>query len=534
MPHNMPMQGVAILVAGIVLGSFISEDATTLAAATLGTTHMLSWPVAFLSAFVGTWASDLTVYAALKGFGGPFSRWISKRMQLETKTVRPSRSAVALAISRFVPGSRLPAYAGVVLLKLPFRVFAAVTSATAALGIVSTFIAFQFLPHQSEKSQRNLVMATSLIVVAMMALPFFGPALSRLKVAALRAWTSIRAWEFWPAWLFYLPVGAICAWLSARYGSIALPTAANPGQHNGGVIGESKAQILQELMKVAPGFTAAAFLIPSGSLPERMNRFRTLLENYNLSYPCVLKPDAAQRGSGFRMIHDEQEAEAYLVQVPTPVVLQRYVEGPREAGIFYYRFPGESQGQIFSITRKEFPIVTGDGVHTLEELIRQDTRASRLANTYLRRFSKYCRAVVPPGVQLRLVEAGNHCQGCIFRNGGELYSEPLRRTIDEIAKRLPGFFIGRFDIRYGSEEQLREGRNFTILELNGAASEATDIYDERNSLWKAYCTLYHQWNLVYAIGSENRKRGNRPRPAWKLWRDWREVSHQAATYPLAD
>ena len=135
---------------------------------------------------------------------------------------------------------------------------------------------------------------------------------------------------------------------------------------------------------------------------------------------------------------------------------------------------------------------------------------------------------------MRLVEAGNHAQGCIFRDGLHLWSEDLTQRIDEISQRLDGFFIGRYDIRYSSDDDLRAGRNFQIIELNGAASEATSIYDSRNSLRSAYRTLFRQWELVFAIGAANRARGWLPTEVAPLWRKWRETSVLVATYPLAD
>jgi hypothetical protein len=110
----------------------------------------------------------------------------------------------------------------------------------------------------------------------------------------------------------------------------------------------------------------------------------------------------------------------------------------------------------------------------------------------------------------------------------------LERRIDEISRRLKGFFIGRYDIRYASENDLRAGRNFQIIELNGAASEATSIYDARNSLFAAYRTLFRQWELVFAIGAANRRRGASPTRIPLLWRKWRETTALMETYPLAD
>ena len=90
------------------------------------------------------------------------------------------------------------------------------------------------------------------------------------------------------------------------------------------------------------------------------------------------------------------------------------------------------------------------------------------------------------------------------------------------------------DIRYDSQAELRAGQNFQIIELNGAASEATSIYDARNSLRKAYRTLFRQWELVFAIGAANQRSGAAPTKLSLLWRKWRETTAMVATYPLAD
>ena len=138
------------------------------------------------------------------------------------------------------------------------------------------------------------------------------------------------------------------------------------------------------------------------------------------------------------------------------------------------------------------------------------------------------------GEELKLVEAGNHAQGCIFRDGMRLRAPELEARIDAISQKLKGFYVGRYDIRYSNEEDLRAGRNFRIIELNGAASEATSIYDAHNSLFSAYRTLFRQWDIVFAIGAANRKRGCAPTPAADIWRAWRDYRRQAASYPTAD
>jgi len=279
---------------------------------------------------------------------------------------------------------------------------------------------------------------------------------------------------------------------------------------------------------------AESHFIPAGCVEQRIFELKDLCRLHGIEPPFVLKPDTAQRGAGFKKISSFAEATAYLTDVQAPLVLQRYAPGPHEAGIFYYRFPGTAEGHIFAITQKVFPVVAGDGVRTLRQLILAEERAGLIAATYLRRFPDLWERVIPAGQTIRLVEAGNHCQGCVFEDGGHLATEDLRRTIDRISQNLPGFFIGRYDVRYGRQEELRAGYGFTIVELNGAASEATSIYDARTSLQDAYRVLYRQWELVYTIGAANRAQGAIAPGIASLWSDWRACQRQAALYPVAD
>ena len=91
-----------------------------------------------------------------------------------------------------------------------------------------------------------------------------------------------------------------------------------------------------------------------------------------------------------------------------------------------------------------------------------------------------------------------------------------------------------WNVRYENDEDFKQGRNFQIVELNGATSEATSIYDSRNSLFSAYRTLFRQWRLVFAIGAINRAKGHAPSSLAMLWRNWRQYSAAALSYPLAD
>ena len=378
----------------------------------------------------------------------------------------------------------------------------------------------------------------TLIIVAVMILLFVGlPFVFRNRIRAavqLPAAQRWLQWEFWPARLFYLPIGLNYARLALKYRGINLPTIANPGMLTGGLVGESKDEILRDLYQTSPSFTARSALIVRGAPPDRMAQFEQLCREHSLELPVVLKPNIAHRGSGFRLARTPEDAREYLAQVTGDIVLQEYAAGPCEIGIFYYRFPQEERGRIFAITEKVFPFVVGDGRSTVEQLIRADARAAIMAATYLQRHHAIRDKVLEAGQRLKLVEAGNHCQGCIFRDGMHLWSEALETRIDQISRQMPGFFIGRYDVRYATDEDIKRGENFKILELNGAASEATSIYDSRNSLFQAYGVLFRQWDLVFAIGAANRKLGHRPATIALLRDEWKKYQQLSACYPLAD
>ena len=108
--------------------------------------------------------------------------------------------------------------------------------------------------------------------------------------------------------------------------------------------------------------------------------------------------------------------------------------------------------------------------------------------------------------------AGNHCQGTMFVDGADLITEDFERAIDQIAMGFAGQGLdyGRFDIRYTSDEDLRAGKGFKIIELNGTMSESTNIYDPGKPIWWSYRILMRQWDTLYRIGAIRRRAGVRP------------------------
>jgi hypothetical protein len=350
--------------------------------------------------------------------------------------------------------------------------------------------------------------------------------------AIVRRWKLLYRWEFWPPYFFYPPVIVYIAYLGLRFRSWTLFTAANPAITAGGFVGESKYEILRHLKDASlwlPSFT----LLPSGETEQRIVQAEEFMRTHTLHFPVVLKPDAGQRGSGVSIIRSSEQLQAYLKHASScPVILQEYIPGA-EYGVFYYRYPGDGRGRIFSVTEKRMPVLSGDGKRTLQELVLADDRAVCMSNFYLRKNSDRAHKVPAAGENVQLVEIGTHCLGAIFLDGGDTVTPALEETIDRIARSFDGFFFGRFDIRVPSREDFMAGCNMKIVELNGVTSEATHIYDPKLSLFDAYRVLFRQWRIAFEIGDRNRAKGARSTPVRELLQILREYRQSARGYPVS-
>lgn len=345
----------------------------------------------------------------------------------------------------------------------------------------------------------------------------------------------VSRFEFWPGNLFYIPVWAWVGWLSLRYGGVRLPLLANPLFPAGGLVGESKTQILDLIAGEARSYVAPyiAFERTSASPAEDASVATAALRAAGLKLPVVAKPDLGCRGAGVRPVRAPADLESYLAGFPVGerLLLQTMVDVEGEAGVFYVRVPGETRGRIFSLTLKYFPHVVGDGVSSLRELILADPRAGLLSHLYLPRHTARLDEILASGQPFRLAFAGSHSRGAIFRNGGPLITEAMTDRFDAIAKAIPEFWFGRFDVRFADIEGLREGRDFRIVEVNGAGAEATHIWDSRTRLRDAYATLFRQFELLWRIGARNRTRGFKAEPIGQLIAGWRRERRLIDTYP---
>jgi hypothetical protein len=340
--------------------------------------------------------------------------------------------------------------------------------------------------------------------------------------------------EFWPDWLFYFPV--VVHWLAmgVRYGGLTLPTAANPTIVAGGLCGESKREILDLMLQPKRDLLARYTSVVAGD--SNVAAAERAMAAADIAYPVVAKPDIGCNGTGVRLVRTPDDLARYLDEFPRGerLLLQELVDHEAEAGIFYVRLPGEATGRITSITLKHAPVLVGDGRSTLRDLVLADPRSGQVPHLYLPRLKYRLHEVPRQGERVRLVFVGNHCKGSIFENGAHLVTPALTETFESIARAIPGYHFGRIDVRFESLPRLARGEGFRIIEINGAGSEATHIWDPRTTLREAWQAQFFHYGAAFRIGAANRAAGHPASGVRSLFHLWRRQTRLMAAYPLND
>jgi membrane protein DedA with SNARE-associated domain len=525
----------------LVLATFVSEDLACISAGLLVAEGHMSFLFATFACFVGIFIGDMLLFVAGRYVGRPALkraplRWLVGSGSLEGASKwLGSNGALAIVTARFLPGTRLPTYLAAGALRTSgkqFLVYFLIAAAVWTPLVVGLSAGLGMpLMHMGLMSKRPLFLRLAFVAAGIFILVRSVTTLAtyRGRRGLVRRWRRLSRWEFWPPYLFYPPVVAYILYLGIRFRSCTLFTAANPGIPAGGFLGESKDQILQHLKNAGP-WLPCSILLSSGETGHRLGQAQDFMTRHKLEFPVVLKPDAGQRGSGVSVVRSFEQLQKYLTRANFPTVLQEYIPG-QEFGVFYYRYPGDAHGRVFSVTEKRLPVLLGDGKRTLEELVLADDRAVCMSDFYLRKNSERTHWAPAPGERVQLVEIGTHCRGAIFLNGGDTITPSLEEAIDRIAQCFDGFFFGRFDIRVPSRQDFVAGHNLKIIELNGVTSEATHIYDPSLSLFAAYRVLFEQWRIAFEIGDVNRTRGVRPTPVLDLFRAIREYRHLAQGHP---
>lgn len=302
-------------------------------------------------------------------------------------------------------------------------------------------------------------------------------------------------------WIVYLPASFYYIYLAFRARSFFFFSASNPSIENGGMLFESKWKIMNLIPKE---------LYPTTLYIEEFEGFESIrqkLNNSALTFPIIAKPDVGARGFGVKKIYTLGELENYRNLVKVPFLIQEYIDYPIELSVFYFRNPAEDNGRITSVTVKELLTVVGDGMSTIDTLINKNDRAFLQYEKLKKDAHLNLSEVLEKDEKRTLVPYGNHVLGAMFLDYNHLIDEALTNTFDAISKRIEGFYFGRYDIRTTSIDDLKKGKNISILELNGSGAEPAHIYDPKFSYIKAQVVLLNYFKNMYTASFENHKTG---------------------------
>ena len=334
-----------------------------------------------------------------------------------------------------------------------------------------------------------------------------------------------------PKSLNLVPMVLQWCWLGLRYRSFTLPSAANPGITSGGLVGEGKLEYFAAMGALARAATAG-YLGVRNEVGLRVDAVRARMRDAGLDFPVVAKPDLGWCGYGVRRLDDEAGLGRYLAQFPQgeTFVLQRYLPEPGEAGVFYMRAPDEAKGRLIGILLRDFPAVTGNGRDNLAQLVADDPRLQRSMLKPGHEWRHDPARVPAAGECVRLSTVSSTRVGGCYRDGTPLATPALLDRLEGIARDMGDFLVGRFDVRFTDPAALQRGE-FTIMEVNGAGSEAVHAWDPKYSIREVYAIVFAKQRRLFAIADAQRRRGVRPIGLLALARLWWKQQRLMGAYP---
>jgi hypothetical protein len=324
-------------------------------------------------------------------------------------------------------------------------------------------------------------------------------------------------WELWPFYVLYSPIGPVWFWYCLKARSFWFFSSSNPTITFGGFEGESK----KEMYKQLPPDLHPKTIYILHDLPFEEVKKKICSARFN--YPFIVKPDVGMKGILFRKIENEEQLQKYHSRIPVEYIVQDLVELPVEVSVFYYRYHTQQKGSISGFIQKELLEVYGDGKSTLWELIIKHPRAKHRLEEMKHRHEHRLNRVLEKGQHFYLSYAGNHNRGAKFINLSNQIDDDLLKVFDELSHYTDKFFYGRYDIKCTSIEDLKQGKNFSILEFNGCGAEPNHIYDAGITLSAAYREILKHWKVLYEISRYNHKNGT---PYWSF-RKGNKFLHEA-------
>ena len=327
-------------------------------------------------------------------------------------------------------------------------------------------------------------------------------------MAIKKFFQRIFNWELWNFYVLYFPISFAWFWYCLRSGSFWFFSSSNPTITFGGFEGEGKKEMYDQL----PEKLVPKTIYIQHDLP--VDQVLAQVQAAGFEYPFIVKPDVGMKGILFRKIESPEQLARYHERIPVEYIVQDLITLPVEVSVFYYRHPASAKGTVSGFIHKELLQVTGNGQDTLRELISKHPRAKFRMEEMEHRHGHRFERILPAGEIFYLSYAGNHNRGAQFTNLHNEINERMHEVFDGLSHQTR-FYYGRYDIKTSSVEDLKDGRNFQIIEFNGCGAEPNHIYDCGMSIWQAYAVILQHWKALFRISRYNHKNGV---PYWSFKR----------------
>jgi hypothetical protein len=332
-------------------------------------------------------------------------------------------------------------------------------------------------------------------------------------------------WELWNFYMLYAPIGPVWFWYCLRSRSFWFFSSSNPTITFGGFEGEGKKEMYDQL----PPHLVPRTIYILHDLP--FEEVKKNIAEAGFQFPFVVKPDVGMKGVLFRKIENEEQLIKYHERMPVEYIVQELITLPVEVSVFYYRYPDQQQGVVSGFIQKELLQVSGDGSSTLKALIEQHPRARFRMEEMEHRHGHRFQRVIPKDEVFYLSYAGNHNRGAHFTNLHKEINASLLAVFDELSHYTGQFYYGRYDIKASSIEDLKQGKNFQIIEFNGCGAEPNHIYDCGMNIWQAYSEILRHWKALYRISRYNHHNGT---PYWSFKRGWQFLKQSQKHFKMLE
>lgn len=312
---------------------------------------------------------------------------------------------------------------------------------------------------------------------------------------------KIFNWELWPFYLIYTPLVFVWLYYFIRSRAFWYFSNVNPTLQFSGFEGETKREMFEQLP--VESFPTTIFINPNQSFESVLNE----LQKHNLSFPIAVKPDIGSKGLCFRKIDHEEDLKNYHTTFPYDYLIQTLITWPVEVSVFYVRYPNSTKGKVTGFIAKEYLQVKGDGEKKLLQLIEEHPKAKYRITELTTKHAAFLNDIIGMNETYYLSITGNHNRGANFKNLHKEIDAQLTAVFDSLSNYSKYFYYGRFDVKATSIEDLKAGKNFSILEFNGVGSEPNHIYDCNMNYVDALKTIAQHWKYMFEIGKINAKNG---------------------------